>query len=164
MGDLESLLLILAAIYVTECIVWVRRGSVAIHRIWGKAWRTWHPGTFLANARGATFLANPFPPFGNVLLTYQPAISLSQEAALSFTAACINPSWRPPQLGLLVKWGDIKSVGFEGKRVLVNGALFHKAPSIGEARRRAGLLRHLKAAPEKRRASLIREAIEASLD
>src|SRR5262245_15542754 len=113
MGDLESLLLILAAIYLTECVVWVRRGGVAIHRFWGKVWRVWHPGTLLANDRGAVFLANPLPPFGNVLLSHQSATSLSPEAALSFSAACINPNWRTPQPALLVKWSDVKTVGFE---------------------------------------------------
>jgi hypothetical protein len=164
MGDLDSLLLILAAIYLTECVVWVRRGGIAINRLWGKAWRIWHPGTLLANARGAIFFSNPLPPFGNVLLTHQPGISLSPEAALSFTAACINPSWRPPHVGLLIQWSELKTVGFEGKRVLVNGIFFDRAPSIGEARRRAALLRRLKAMPEKQRASAIRASVGDSLD
>ena len=164
MGDLESLLLILAAIYLTECVVWVRRGGIAVHRFWGTVWRIWHPGTVLANAHGAIFLSNPIPPFGNVFLSHQHGTSLSPEAALSFTAACLNPNWRHPQPGVLVKWNDVKTVGFEGRSVRVNDAFFGKAPSIGEARRRAALLRRLKAVPEQQRESAIREAISASLD
>ena len=164
MGDLESLLLILTAIYLTECIVWVRRGGIVISRFWGKVWRVWHPGAVLANTHGGIFFSNPFPPFGNVLLGHQPGISLSPGAALSFTAACINPSWRASQSGRLVKWSDVKTVGFEGKRILVNDALFARAPSIGEARRRAQLLHRLKSMPEKQRESAIREAVRASLD
>lgn len=164
MGDLESLLLILGAIYLTECIVWVRRGGIGFNRLWAKAWRVWHPGAVLANTRGGVFLSNPLPPFGNVLLCYQPALSLSPDAALSFTAACINPNWRPPQTGRLVKWSEIQTVAFEGKTVLVNGALFAKAPSITEARRWAQLLHRIKSTPEKQRESAIREAMGGSLD
>ena len=52
MGDLESLLLVLAAIYLSECAVWVRRGAVALHSYRGRTWHLWHPGTLLGNALG----------------------------------------------------------------------------------------------------------------
>ncbi len=164
MGDLESLLLILAAIYLTECVIWVRRGGIAINRYWGKVWRVWHPGNLLANAHGALFLSNPLPPFGNALLSHQPGISLSPEATLSFTASCLNSSWRPPQAARLIPWDQIKTVGVEGKSILVNDTLFAKAPSTAEARRRATILHRLKSAPDPQRESAIREVIAASLE
>src|SRR5688572_20885595 len=98
MGDLESLLLILSAIYLTDCAVWIRRGGVAVRTVWGKNWRLLHPGTVAGNSTGAVIFANPLPPFGSILTAYQFPVSLSSTGVFSFTAASINPDWRPSQL------------------------------------------------------------------
>jgi hypothetical protein len=164
MGDLESLLLVLAVIYLTECLVWVRRGAVAVASYWGKRWRFWHPGAVLGNSRGATFLANPLPPFGAVVVGYQFPISASPQAVYSFTAASINPGWRPSQVGRLVRYDELRTVTFEGKNVLTNDALFCRAPSAASARRLAEWLHTLKLMPEAQRSDAIRTAVADALD
>src|SRR6266700_1553769 len=103
MGDLEGLLLVVAAIYLAECVVWVPRGAVVFNRYWIKTWRLLHPSAVIGNERGGLFLANPLPPFGTVLVS--PLFMLSPEAAYSYTSACINPNWRPVQLARHVFWG-----------------------------------------------------------
>ena len=59
MGELESLLLVLALIYLSECLVWVRRGALAFGTWRGKHFGILHPGAILANQRGGLLLANP---------------------------------------------------------------------------------------------------------
>jgi hypothetical protein len=164
MGDLESLLLVIAAIYLTECAVWVRRSSVAVQRGWGSQWRLRHPGVVWGNAHGAVVMANPLPPLGIVLLSHPFPISLSPQAMLSFTAVCLDAGGRPPQAAHWVKYSEAHTIGTEGKSVLVNGAVFTKAPSPAAARRLANLLRELKALSEKERALAIRRALAATLD
>ncbi len=148
MGDLESLLLVLAAIYLSECVVWVRRGGVAFHSHRGKTWRFWHPGAVLGNARGAMFLANPIPPLGTVLVSHQFPVSFSPQGVISFTAACINPGWRPAQSANHLRYEEARTIAVEGRTLRVNGGLFVKAPSPAVARAQASLLRRLKSIPE----------------
>ena len=164
MGDLESLLLVLAAIYLTECIVWVRRGAVAVASYWGKRWRFWHPGTVLGNSRGAIFLSNPLPPFGAVVVGRQFPVSVSPQAIYSFTAASINPGWRPSQVGRSVRYEDLRTVTFEGRKVFTNDALFCQAPSAASARRLGEWLHTLKSMPEAERSGAIRKTVADALD
>jgi hypothetical protein len=164
MGDLESLLLVLVAIYLTECAVWVRRGGVAVVSYWGGRWRVWHPGSVLGNARGALFLSNPFPPFGHVVVGHQSPVSFSPQALLSFTAASINPGWRPSQLARCLRYEEVRSISLEGRNILINDVLFVKAPGGGAARRLAAMVRRLKPLSESDRAAAIRQCIAESFD
>lgn len=164
MGDLESLLLVIAAIYLTECAVWVRRSSVAAQQGWGSQWRLRHPGVVLGNAYGAIVFANPLPPLGTVLPGHPFPVSLSPQAMLSFTAVCLDAGGRPPQAARWLRYADAQSIVTEGKSVLVNGTSFVKVSSPTAARRLAGLLRELKALSENDRAAAIRRALAATLD
>jgi hypothetical protein len=164
MGDLESLLLVITAIYLTECAVWVRRSSVAVQRNWGGRWHLRHPGVVLGNARGAVVMANPLPPLGNVLLSHPFPVSLSTQAMLSFTAVCLDAGGRPPQTARWLRYSDAQTIAAEGRSVLVNGAAFVKASSSAAARRQADLLRKLKAVHEDERAPAIRRTLAATLD
>src|SRR5580765_6969247 len=164
MGDLESLLLVIAAIYLTECAVWVRRSSVAAQMAWGRLWRLRHPGVVWGNAHGALVLSNPLPPLGTILLSHPFLVSLSPQAMLSFTSVCLDAGGRPPQAARWLKYPETQTVGTEGKSVLVNGTAFAKAPSTAAARRLAGLLRELKQLSEKERTPAIRRALTATLD
>lgn len=167
MGDLESLLLVLVALYLAECLVWLRRGNVGFFNWWGLARRRWHlrhPGSTLANQHGAVAFTNPLPPLGTVFFGQQPPLSLSADAVLAFTAACLNPSWRPVPSARCVRFDEIKAVAREGRRVLVNDRLLLQAASPFVARRVVRELRELKEAPADRRASMIRRALTESFD
>jgi hypothetical protein len=164
MGDLESLLLVIAAIYLTECAVWVRRSSVAAQQSWGSRWRLRHPGVVLGNAHGAVVFANPLPPLGTVLLSHPFPVSLSPQAMLSFTSVCLDAGGRPPQAARWLAYPEAQFIGTEGRSVLVNATIFIKASSPTAARRLADLLRELKALPEKDRAAAIRRSLAATLD
>jgi hypothetical protein len=164
MGDLESLLLVVAAIYLTECAVWVRRSSVAVQERWGGVWRLRHPGVVLGNAHGAIVMADPLPPLGTVLTGHPFPVSLSPQAMLSCTSVCLDAGGRPPQAARWLQYTDAQTIGTEGRSVLVNGTIFVKASSPTAARRLAGLLRELKALSEIDRPAAIRRVLTATLD
>jgi len=164
MGDLESLLLVVVAIYLTECAVWVRRSSVAVQERGGGQWRLRHPGVVLGNAHGAIVMANPLPPLGTVLPSHPFPVSLSPQAMLSCTSVCLDAGGRPPQAARWLRYTDAQTIATEGRSVLVNETLFFKASSPTAARRLAGLLRELKALSEKDRPAAIRRALAATLD
>src|ERR1051326_9312631 len=99
MGELESLLLVLALIYLSECLVWVRRGVLVLGSWSGRRFRLLQPGRWLGNARGGWLLANPFPPLGTVFLTPWIPFSASPEAAFAGSASCHGYGGRPAQTG-----------------------------------------------------------------
>ena len=167
MGDLESLLLVLIALYLAECLVWLRRGAVGFFNVWGLRRTRWglrQPGSTLANQHGAVTFANPLPPFGTIFFGQQPPLSLSADVAFAHTAACLNPTWRPTQTARLVRFDEIKSIMRDGRKVFVNEQLFLKAMSPFVARRVVTGLRELREAPAKRREEIIRRALAASFD
>ena len=85
MGEFESLLLILTLIYLSECLVWVRRGALVFASWWGKSFRILHPGTLLGNQRGGLLLANPLPPLGATFISPGFPLSLSPEGAFAYS-------------------------------------------------------------------------------
>ena len=167
MGDLESLLLVLVALYLAECLVWLRRGAVGFFNLCGlrrTRWRLRQPGSTLANQHGAVTFANPLPPLGTVFFGQQPPFSISADAAFAHTAACLNPTWRPASTARLVRFDEIKSITRDGRKVLVNEGLFLKAMSPFVARRVVKELRELREAPAVRREEIIRRTLAASFD
>jgi hypothetical protein len=141
MGELESLWLILAAIYAAECLHWLRRDAVGFATWFTGRWRCVQSGRLLGNQRGGFVLANPVPPFGAFLVSQPFPLSLSPEAVLSYSPACLNPAGRPATQARLIRWEEIKSVTVEMKKVLVNGEVFFAAASPFEARRLAAALK-----------------------
>jgi hypothetical protein len=164
MSDLESLVLVVAAIYLFECAVWIGRSGVAFDRSWGKDWRFRHPGTILGNPHGALFLANPLPPLGSVFLSYPWPITLSPHGIVSLTASAINPGGQPPQTLRYVTYEEARQITAQGKKVFINDSLFVKASSAPVARNLAAWLRELRALPENKRSSAIKQKAMDSLD
>lgn len=165
MGDVESLLLVLVAIYLAECIVWVRRGSVLFINWWGGGrWTVRQPGGTLANQHGAALLVNPLPPLGTIFAGHQPAVSVTVEGVLDHTTACLNPTWRPPSSGKLVRFNEIREIARDGRDLFINGEFFLKATSPFVARRLAKWLRGLKELPVVQRQAAIDQHLRSLFD
>jgi len=64
MNESAFLFLVLAAIYFSECLLWVRRGAVAFVTPFGRRARLVHPSSWLGSHRGGIVFANPLPPLG----------------------------------------------------------------------------------------------------
>src|ERR1051325_2968511 len=124
MGELQSLLLVLALIYLSECFVWLRRGALSFGTWCGRSFRSLHPSGLLSNQRGGLILANPLPPLGSVFFCQVFPLSLSPQGAFAYSSACLNPGGRPSQTARFVPFDEIRHVAVEGRKVLVNGDVF----------------------------------------
>src|ERR1044072_9053082 len=134
MGELESLLLVLWLIYLSECLVWVRRGALAFRSWWGEDFRIRHPGALLGNQRGAFLLANPLPPLGAFFVTHGFGFSLSPEGVFAFSSVCLSPAGRPAQTAKYLHFDVLRNLEMDGRKVIVNGEIFFKAVSTFSAR------------------------------
>jgi hypothetical protein len=164
MGELEGLLLVVGIIYLSECVVWVRRGAMAFGNWWGKSFRIRHPGTLAGNQRGGLVLANPLPPLGGIFIVAQFPVSLSPEGAFAYVASCLNPAGRPVQSAKYASWDDLQSIEIDGRKIFAGGAEFLTAVSTFSARQTGNLLGRLRKLPRSERVTAIHKELSASLD
>src|SRR5206468_1568421 len=163
MGELESLLLILALIYLSECLVWVRRGALAFASWRGNRFGLRPSGTWMSNQRGGLLLSNPLPPLGTIFIVPELPLSLAPTAVFAYSSVCLDPAGRPWQTARHLSFKEVFNVAVDGRKVLVNGGLFLKAASTFSARRLAELLRHLRKTAEHERAAAIEQMLDESL-
>ncbi len=164
MGERESLLLVLALVYVSECAFWLGRNDVLFATWLGRRWRPGIGGPVLPNERGGFRFAPVLPPFGTALLVRTLPLSLSPDGALSWTSVSLNPVGRPPQIGRFVKFDDVKSVERDGRKVFVNGELFLKVPTSVHARFVSRLLATQAKLPREQREKDQRALLQKSFD
>lgn len=164
MSEAESLLLVLALLYLLECVGWIRRGAVVFRTRGGPRWSAVHPGLQWGNQRGGLILAHPLPPLGGLVLSAPFPFSLSPTAVLAFVAPAANPGGRPPQRGSWLRWEQITAVAAAGRELKINGAVWCKFASAHTAHHCAAQLQTLARLPVEQRAAAIRTTLAAPLD
>ncbi len=164
MDESWNLLLILAAVYLLECLVWLRRGGVAFTSWLGKMWQVRFPGLFFSNWRGGLVFLQPVPPLGRVLTCEQFLFSVSPEAVYSYSAVCVDPGWRAVQPAKLVLFKNIEKIESRAKEVWINSLLFLKCGSECHAGQTAFFLRQLNNMPAKKRVAEIDRFLDDSFD
>ncbi len=164
MSDVQLLFVVLAVLYVGECLCWLRRGGVAFTTWLGRRWSVRHPGALAGNQSGGFVIASSLPPLGALFVARQPPLSLSPDGVLAFVAANVNPGWRPSQSGRFVSWKDLREVRVRGKKMLINTELFLTAATPGLARQLGFELKRLAALKSGEFAPAIIQLAKASLD
>ncbi len=104
MSALEELYLVLAAIYLADCLVWVRTQS----SVFTKRWRTYRRadgGALWGNAQAGLNLAWPLPPLGCVFVSEPLPLALAAEGVC-------NPSTRR-----LASWEETRRVELHGREL-----------------------------------------------
>lgn len=143
MGDLASLLLVLVLVYGTECLMWVRRGTVVFRTTCSHAWRVVSAWMVLAHQQHGPVLGNPLPPLGTVLPCPPWLVSLAPEAVYAYVATALTPGGRRAQEGVYVRFTELRHVTVDAKDVFINDALFVRADSAQLARHLAAVVRQL---------------------
>jgi len=164
MSDVQLLFVVLAVLYVGECLGWLRRGGVAFSTWLGGGWRLQHPGALAGNQSGGFVLASPWPPLGTFFVANQLPVSLSGNGVLAFVATNVSPGWRPAQSERFVSWKDLREVQTHGKKIFINGELLLTAATPGLARHLGSELKQLAALKSTERAAAIEQFAKASLD
>jgi hypothetical protein len=163
MSDGFSLLLVLVLVYLSDCIIFLRRHSVALVRPWAW-WSTRLPNLQLGNAKGALLWVQPLPPLGVLHETAVWPFSISEDGICAFTGASFTGPDRPPQSGAAFLHADIREVKPVGNAILVNGTPFVSTLTASLATEIASLISAVAVAPRERRTQLIADAVDASLD
>jgi len=164
MGELESLLLVLALIYLSECLVWVPRGALAFGSWRGIGFGIRFSGSCIGNHHGGLLLSTPLPPLGTVFIVPDLPLSVAPAAVFAYSSACLDPAGRQWHTGRHLAFEIVRNVDVDGRKVLVNGEIFLKAASPFSARWLAESVRRLRKSAEPERAAAIRQLLNDSLD
>ena len=154
-GEGQTLLLILILLYLSECLIWVKRESVAFVSPWGGRWRLAVPPSWLGNAKGGILLLNPLPPAGRVFLSHLWPISISPSGICAFNLQTLPFEARSPhQTGQFLPFGKIKDSRTEGSYLVINNERFAKCATATQAKALAKLIATMaKASASKREAT-----------
>ena len=139
-GEGQTLLLILVLLYLSECLIWVKRESVAFVSAWGRRWRLAVPPSWMGNANGGILFLNPLPPSGRVFLSHLSPVSMSPTGICAFNIQTLPSEARSPyQSGQFLPFNQIKDSGSDGSYLVINKEKFTKCATPKQARALAEL-------------------------
>lgn len=150
-GEGETLLFVLILLYLSECLIWVKRESIAFVCTW-RRWRLTTPSSWLGNARGGILFLNPLPPSGKVFLSHLSPVSISPSGVCALNVQTLPSEARSPfQTGEFLPFGKIKDAGVDGPYLTINDQRFAKCATPKQARALASVIvPMLKASASKR--------------
>ena len=123
----QTLLFILILLYLSECLIWVKRESVAFVSAWGSRWRLSVPPSWMGNASGGILFLNPLPPAGRVFLSHLSPISISPSGICAFNIQTLPSEARSPyQSGQFLSFNKIKDSSSDGAYLVINKEKFTK--------------------------------------
>jgi hypothetical protein len=152
MSDEQTLLAVLAAIYLIDCVYWVPHSALSVTRWFRNPWKLRFPSSVLGNQRGVLGLANPLPPLGMGCRCVGWPIAISLEGAYS------------AQTGIFLPWSEIKLIERDERKLILNGRFFHKATSGYSARSIREALARISKANAGKREQIIQTIISGSCD
>jgi hypothetical protein len=140
-GEGPTLFLILVLLYLSECVIWVKRESVAFVSAWGNRWRLSVPPSWMGNANGGLLFLNPLPPSGRVFLSHLSPVAISPSGICAFNLQTLPSEARSPyQSGEFLPFSKIKDSGSDGAYLIINKEKFTKCATAGQARAIATLV------------------------
>ena len=144
MTEAQTLFLILILLYVSDCLIWVKRESVAFVSGWGGRWRVKVPPSWLGNANGGILFLNPVPPAGRIFLSHLLPVSISPSGICAYNLQTLPSEARSPaQTGQFLSFNQINNAATEGVYLLVNNERFAKCATPRQAKVLAQLVSEL---------------------
>jgi hypothetical protein len=157
MSEAQSLLLILILLYLSDCLIWVKRESVAFASTWSGRWRLRVPPSWAGNANGGILLLNPLPPAGRVYLSHLAPISISPSGVCAYNLQTLPSEARSPsQTGQFLPFNKINSASADGVLVLIHKERFARWASARRATTLANVLGAVSRASASRRERMAR--------
>lgn len=163
MTDSEMLLVVLAVVYLMECLFWVRPGGMVLRRWWGRCWELVSPTGFLANDRGHLCWGNPFPPFGCVHVVRSFPFCLAPQG-VRIGGIEVRATVGTALEGEYYAFDALQSIEAEEKKLKLNGEVAWRSDSVHQPAALASLLRSLKSSTPAERAVRIRQELAARLE
>ena len=163
MSDAGSLLIILCAIYLSECCQWLRVDTVLVCNPWLLGWRVKYPQGVFGNEQNRLICGSVFPPLGPAFVAQWWPISVSPEAIFAYTPQAVNPQTLPSHSKQLIKIADIREISVRESELIINGECIVNFCSPQLAWSFAKLIRKLESAEESERGRVVDRALDRAL-
>ena len=138
LSDGQTLFIVLVLIYLSECVLWVRKQSVGFLSPWC---RRVHISTALfGNATGGLLFVNPLPPLGSVFLSHLSPLSISPAGICALNVQALPGVGRLVQSELCLQFDRIAQASTDGAYLLVNDERFVKCATPSQAGELAELI------------------------
>ena len=161
MTEGQTLFLILILLYLSDCLIWVKRESVAFVSTWGGRWRLTVPPSWLGNANGGILFLNPAPPAGRIFLSHLSPVSISPTGICAYNLQTLPSEGRSPsQTGQFLPFSQIAAATTEGVYLLVNNERFAKCATPKQAKTLAQLIREMVKASTSKRERMVRDWVQ----
>lgn len=159
----ETLFLLVVILYATDCVAWLKDGSVLLCHWFGNRPRPVRAGFFSESSQGGLVALSPWPWSRSVLVRPWP-ISASPEGLLNYVAHGLSPHGRPnePYAVKWFAWSDIKSIASYDSLILINDKAFATAASPKEALVLVDQLTHVHKMESDKRADAIENWLKDS--
>ncbi len=164
MSDLQALYLILAAIYLIQCIIWVPEDSICFRKNLRGEWRVssgWlHIGAW--GLRGV--LADPLPPLHGLPVCDRLPLAVFPGGVLPLPRTSLRSAARTGATATFLRFDELEKIHARGKELLTGSKLLCKLPTAGMARHAAELLEKLRGKKENKRAVALEAGFARILD
>jgi hypothetical protein len=161
MTDGQTLFLILVLVYLSDCLIWVKRESVAFVSNWRGRWRLTVPPSWLGNAKGGILFLSPAPPAGRIFLSHLSPISISPSGICAYNLQTLPSEARSPsQTGHYLSFDRITTAATDGVYLIVNEAKFAKCATPRQAKVLVQLIRELIKTSASKRERVVRAWVQ----
>lgn len=164
MSENQTLLFVLALLYLTECATLARADTLFFLSPLLRRWKFVYPATLLGSTQSGLVFSNPLPPLGVTVICQPWPVSLSPVGVYSYVSLTTHPEGRLDQEEAYIAWDEVREVSLYGNRLRINRTDFAKTGSTQLAKLLASLIDHLWRLPLRERAEVIRQAIQKSLN
>jgi len=153
-SSIDTLLIVLAIVYLVECAAWVPRDAVPFRRGLLGRYRHAPPSEWGGHDRNAFVFSGPLPPLPPLILCEEWPIAIGEDGV----------SRLPPAEARLFPYESLRELRVDGRVLLAGEERIAEFLSPAVAHEVGGLLERLAALPRERRGQEIRSAVRASLD
>jgi hypothetical protein len=157
MSDGQTLYLVFCLLYLSDCFIWVRRGSIAFIGNILCGWSPKFASPYAGTSSAGIVRLNLLPPAGRVFCAYSMPISISPYAVVSHNTQTIKASSLVSGDIQQFSIDQIKDVYRVERKVLINDIVFCKCDYFVQAESIVMLIRDLRQSSNNRRDILIRE-------
>lgn len=163
MSDVDWIFVALIGLYLIETVFWLKPGTVAFTRFWGRFRSPLSPLKLIGNEAGTLVLGGPLASDASFLCEPLP-LSLSPQGVVSFVSAAPLQPERRRHPGAEFSWSELKDLRLDERTLMVNQRVVCQPRSARSARYLCDTLRHLAELASPQRDDLLVDLIASTLD
>jgi hypothetical protein len=164
LSEIAELSALLALIYLSECVAWIRRGTLALRALGATDFAPALASKIVGNARGGFVWLNPVPPLGTLFVSQAWPIALAPDGLCTLEPVELERGERESFERAALAWSDVRDVRTADRQLLVNGVAYARCETAEGARALARLVESVRDLARDLRGPAIERALGQALD